>query len=127
MDPSIESVTRSLLSRAIEAAVLRHQVFAGNVADAGRPDSTPLTVGFEESLARARAEWRATGRIEPGSLADAAVTVRELVDATGLPRSVHPDEQVAQMAFNAAHHQALVQGLSRHLSLLSLAASEGRR
>lgn len=127
MDPSIESVTRSLLSRAVEAAVVRQQVYAANVANAGLPDSAPLGVSFEESLARAREEWRATGRVQHSSLADASIELQDLVDANGLPRSVQPDEQVAQMAFNAAHHQVLLQGLSRHLSLLALAASEGRR
>lgn len=127
MDPSIESVTRSLLARAIEAAVLRQQVFAGNVAGAGLPGNVPRTVTFEASLARARDEWRSAGRVNPASLAEAAMSVEDVVDASGVPRSLQPDEQVAQMAMNAAHHQVLLQGLSRHLSLLALAVSDGRR
>jgi flagellar basal-body rod protein FlgB len=127
MDPSIESVTRSLLSRAIEAAVLRQQVLAGNVANAGLPDTARLMVTFEDSLSRAREDWRTSGRVDPANVADASIDVQHLVDANGAPRSVQPDEQGAQMALNAAHHQVLVQGLSRHLSLLATAVSEGRR
>jgi flagellar basal-body rod protein FlgB len=128
MDPSIESVTRSLLSRAIEAAVLRQQVLAGNVANAGLPDTARLMVTFEDSLSRAREDWRTSGRVDPANVADASIDVQHQVDANrAAPRSVQPDEQVAQMALNAAHHQVLLQGLSRHLSLLATAVSEGRR
>lgn len=127
MENSIESVTRLLLSRALDAAVLRQQVFAANLANAALPGHAALAVSFESSLGRARDDWMASGRVEAISVEDAAATVEEAADADGAPRAVHHDEQVTQMAANAVHHQALLQGVSRQLSLLALAVSEGRR
>ena len=37
------------------------------------------------------------------------------------------DAQMAEMARNSLHYQALVQGISRHMALLALAASDGRK
>jgi flagellar basal-body rod protein FlgB len=65
--------------------------------------------------------------VDAASLAEAAIEVEDLLDANGAPRLLQPDEQVTQIAANAVHHQVLLQGLSRHLGLLSLAVSDGRR
>jgi flagellar basal body rod protein FlgB len=127
MTTPVDTVTRDLLARALDAAVLRQQVFAANVASAGTSAGNAHAVSFESSLSRAREEWRTAGRVDAASLAEAAIEVEDLLDANGAPRLLQPDEQVTQIAANAVHHQVLLQGLSRHLGFLSLAVSDGRR
>jgi flagellar basal-body rod protein FlgB len=40
---------------------------------------------------------------------------------------VQLDAEMSELARNAVEYQALVQGLSRHLGLMALAAADGRR
>ena len=49
------------------------------------------------------------------------------LDAAGVATRVQLDAEMAELASNSVHFQALLQGLSRHLSILALAAADGRK
>jgi flagellar basal-body rod protein FlgB len=68
-----------------------------------------------------------SGRIDAFALAQVRPNIEPAVDDAGVPRQVQLDVEAADMARNAVHYQALVKGLSRHFSLLSMAASDGRK
>lgn len=120
MTHGIEAVTTASLSLAMDAATLRHQVIAANIANASSVGYVPQQVSFEAQVEQAlRGDSVGTPalqmRVEPQSAPN------------GGPAVVHVDTEVAAMAENNLHYQALVRGLNRHLSILSSAVTEGKR
>lgn len=102
MNNGIESVTLQALSRALDVAQLRQQVIASNIANVNTPGYATQRVSF-------------------------SATVEALQDAGGQPVPVQLDREMAEMAQNAVHFQALLKGVSRELAILSSAVSEGKR
>jgi len=124
---SIESLTVSSVSLALDAAVLRHQAIASNIANANTPGYQPLRVSFEDQLGALGASL---GQPADAS-ALAAVTPRLERDASApvvdSGSSVALDEEVARLSANTVHYQALLRGLSKQLSILGIAANDGKR
>jgi len=120
----IEATTTSALLLALDAAARRQEAGTSNIANAATDGYAPLRVSFEEQLERARHDLAEHGRIEAASLAG----VRAVIEADpGTDAAAPLDAQVADLAANAVHYQALLNGLSRHLSILAAAAADGRR
>ncbi len=124
MSQGIESLTVPTLSAALDAAAMRQQAIAANIANANTPGYVPVHMRFEAVMAQA-------SQTGTGSLADhASLTLQPaLISASGgvSGGAVHLDQEVAAMSQNTAHYQALLKGLNRYFSLLSTAISEGRR
>ena len=121
----VETVTRSLLSAALDLAARRHELSTSNIANAATEGFSPQRLEFDSHLEQARQEWRRDGRA-----ASATVTSLRAVPAglATLDRAEwRIDAQMAEMTRNSLHYQALVQGISRHMALLALAASDGRK
>lgn len=123
----LEAVTTAALSATLDAASRRHALIATNIANANTEGYAPARLSFEAQLQEAQAVLREQGRLdEPGlallrSLSEASPETGE----SGEP--VKLDVEMAQLAHNAVQFQALTQGLARHLSLLALAAADGRK
>lgn len=130
MIEGIEAITQASLSLALDAASLRHQAIARNIANAATDGYTPVDVGFSAQMDSARAQL-AQGRPldarQVASMAEEGVRMQPAVGADGLPVRVQLDSEVARMAQNAVHYQALLKGLSRHMAILSTAVSDGKR
>jgi len=128
MTEGIEGVTRAALLLALDAASLRQQAHAANIANAGADGHAPLRVDFESQLADARREMADSGRLDARSIAKVRPQLLPADADEGRARGpVRLDLEAADMARNALHYQALVKGLSRHLSILSMAAGDGRK
>ena len=112
----IEALTVPSLLAALDAAQLRQQVIATNVARAGEPGRQPLRVTFEQALASTSAGHRAS--LQPTILPAAS---------SALDGLVRLDEELVAMARNATHQQALLRVLDQHLGVIALAIGEGRR
>lgn len=130
MTQAIEAVTVASLSMALDAASLRHQALASNIANAATQGYTPLQPRFSSQMLEARRQldqgrWLSTVQVD--AMAQESQRLEFRHDAAGLPASVQLDSEVAQMAQNAVHYQALLKGLSQHMSLLSSAATDGKR
>lgn len=112
----IEATTLPALSTALDAAVIRHQVIANNIANANTPGFRPQRVEFDLSLATQGdgAAQQLVARLEPQL-------------GLGVDGAVRLDTEVAAMAQNGAHYQALLKALNRHLSVLASAVSDGKR
>ena len=119
MTQSIEAVTTATLSLALDAATLRQQVIAANIANANVPGYTAKTVSFDAVLASAF-----TGT--PGSGAALQAHVVPRLDADGHARSVQIDSEMAELSLNQLQYQTLVAGLNKHLSVLSSAIADGK-
>lgn len=129
MPHAIEISTVQAVSLALDAASLRHQALAANIANVGTPNYRPLRVSFEEQLGALRAGLARGGAIDP-SLIDAA---RPTLEREPLPSSgdaagtVALDQQVAKISENAVHYQALLRALNKQFSILSTAINDGKR
>jgi flagellar basal-body rod protein FlgB len=105
----------SVVKLALDAAALRHQAIAHNLANLHSENYVPLGVSFDAQLAAARRAQAARPQI-----------VEETWRGHG-PRPQDVDVEMVNLAQNAIHYQALVRALGRHFSILNLAISEGRR
>jgi len=117
MSQSIEAVTTASLSLALDAATLRQQVIAANIANANVPGYTAKTVSFDTVMANA------SGGLQ-GTTLDAHVVPRRGAD--GSPQSVQIDGEMAELALNQLQYQTLVAGLNKQLSVLSIAIADGK-
>lgn len=127
MTEGIEAATSAALTLALDAASMRQQAIAANIANANVTGYVPQRVSFETQLEDARRSMAQTGRLDPVSLGQVQPRLEPAVDRFGSSSSVQLDVEAAEMARNAVHYQALVKGLSRHFSILSMAAGDGRK
>lgn len=127
MNNGIESLTTTMLGMALDAASLRHQAISANIANMHTQDYVGLRVNFESQLEAARHSLNERGAVDPSSLRSVRPYLEPAVDMDGQALPLQLDDQVAQMTGNAVQYQALLKGLSRHLSLQMLAASDGKK
>ncbi len=127
MTDGLEAVTTATLGLALDAASLRQQAIAANIANHATPGYMPMTVNFRAQLEDARRLLASQGKRDPAAIADARPQLEPLQDATGSPAKVQLDAQAAELAQNAVHYQALARALNRHFAILSLAAADGKR
>ena len=126
MPSIINSNISALLSLALDAAGMRQQAIAQNIANANTPGYQRVSVSFESRLAALR---DGAGNMRPPSLASLGDfrPVFESTAATEQGSGVALDQEMVQMSENTLHHQALLKALNKHLSLLSIAINEGKR
>lgn len=127
MTDGIETITTQALVRALDASTLKHQVHALNIANANTQNYVAQRLSFDVQLQDAARELEARGSISPDTLASATLRIEPLLNAYGEPQPVHLDNEMVEIARNSIHYQALVRGLSRHLSILSIAVGDGRK
>ena len=127
MDSGIEAVTLAALGLALDAAALRQQAIAANIANADADGYTPVRVSFEEQLDQARRDLGARGAIDPFALSGVRAELVAATDAGGGAQPVRLDVETAKLAENTVRYDALVKGLNRHMAILGLAVNEGRR
>lgn len=128
MTEGIEAITSAALALALDAASLRQQASAANIANAGAVGYVPVRVSFEAQLEEARTELQARGRLEAATLAELRPSLEPVpLDARGATPAVALDAELAEMARNTTHAQALLAGLSRHYAILSAAVSDGKK
>jgi len=99
----------ALISAALDAATMRQQAIAQNIANANTPGYRKISVSFEQHIgaetAPARPVFTAAAEATPVAL----------------------DLEVAQLSETVLHHQALLKALNKHYALLATAISEGKR
>ncbi len=111
----------ALARLALDAASLRHQVIANNIANANTPGFVPSKVNFEQQLAFAR---DASGSV-PASL---PASVRPFIEADAAADTrVMLDMEMVKLAHNTVQYQSLLKALDKRGSIVSAAITEGRR
>lgn len=120
MTQSIEALTTASLSLALDAATVRQQVIAANIANANVQGYTAKTVTFDAVMAGAFAD---TSGFDAATL-DARISPR--LDADGRPHAVQIDSEMTELSLNQLRYQTLVSGLNKHLSVLSVAIADGK-
>jgi flagellar basal-body rod protein FlgB len=127
MNESIEAITTQAMSLALDAASQRQQVLALNIANANTTGYLAQRLTFETHLEAAARDIQSQGSIGPHALQAMSLRLDPVVDARGQPQQVQLDTEMAEMARNAVHYQALVKGLNRHFSILTIAVNDGRK
>jgi len=106
-----------IMTLALDAASLRQQAIAANIANAGDPAYQRRGVSFEDRLREL------TASSTPQGAGTAALQPRLVNDNS----TAALDQDVAALAGNALHYQALLKAVNAELELMGLAASDGRR
>lgn len=127
MNKPVESITTAALGLALDAASRRQQAHASNIANAGAAGYTPVRLDFMTQMDEARRRLASGQPLDAYALAAFQTRLMPVLDANGQPAKVQLDEEVAGMSQNAVQYQALAKGLSRHLAILGMAASDGKR
>lgn len=128
MTEGIEAITTQALGIALDAATLRQQAAAANIANVNTQDYLPVRVTFESQLGEARAALESKGRLDESSLDGVEPMLQAMpLDGQGLAPKVMLDLEVAGMAQNATHYQTLLKAVQRHYAILSAAVSDGKK
>jgi len=127
MTESIEALTTTALSLALDAASMRQQAIAANIANANTPGYQPIKVNFETQLEDARRALESNGRLDSQALSGVTPRFDNDSEIDALSPKVRLDVEVANMSQNAVQYQALLKGLSKHYAILSTAVNDGRK
>lgn len=123
MTEGLEAITIASLSKALDAAALRQQAIAANIAHANTLDYRRQQVSFEDQLDDVRRDIAAQGTTDLFSLA--GVHPR-LVSAT-TDAKIQLDMEMAEMTQNTVQYQTLLKALSKNYALLAIAANDGKK
>lgn len=130
MIEDLGGATAQLVKLALDAAAMRHEVIATNIANVGSPNYVPLSVKFEEELASARDALLAADpeRRESVQLATMRPYIEENqhVNSYG-DTKIMLDLEMVRLAQNVVHYQALIDGLGKKMSIIKMAINEGNQ
>lgn len=122
-----EAITVEMAKLALDAASLRHQAIAHNIANANSPGFAPARVSFEEQMGAARSALREGAPVEHAMLAGVRPVLTRGVAAPDADRTALLDMEVADMAQNTVQYEALLKALGKHMAILGAAVNEGKR
>lgn len=125
MIDDIGGVTSQIVKLALDASVMRHQVLAGNIANANSKSYAPKRLNFQEILINAGIDAQAlennTAPRETLDLIKQELSNSIKEDQTG--KGVQLDLEMAKIAENTLRYQALLAGLSKRGSIIKMAIS----
>ncbi len=116
MIDAMEGLGASMVKLALDAAALRHQAIAQNIANLHTPDYVPLGVSFESQL----------DALRRGQAPGAPQLVEQIDRAPG-PRPEQADMEMVALSKNTIHYQALIKAIGTQLAILSAVAGDQRR
>jgi flagellar basal-body rod protein FlgB len=126
--PGIHDITSALLLKALDAASLRHQAIASNLANANSVNYRPLRVNFEEQLGFARAALMQSGStLTAGDVASVKPRLEQEPAPKAGTAAVMLDMEMVKLSQNTLQYQALLKGLTHRGSLITTAINEGRK
>lgn len=122
----IDSNATALLSLALDAASMRQQAIAHNIANVNSPGHQRVSVSFESRMAALRSP---DGQVAQPSLGDLSNyrPAFEYAQLGSTENAVALDQELAQLSETALHQQALLKALNKHFALIGMAIAEGKR
>ncbi|AXW61878.1 flagellar basal body protein [Ralstonia solanacearum] len=128
MTEGLEAVTTTMMGLALDAASLRQQAIAANIANSETAGYVPVGVTFDAQMAEMqRVLDGGRGQLDAGALEAMQPRLQPVTDMAGVPAKIMLDVEVANLAQNAVQYQALVKGLSKHYAILSTAVGDGKK
>lgn len=130
LDAVSSGLTSRLVSLALDGAMARHAAIAMNIANANVEGYRPVTASFDEMVEQLRG--RAAGTTADAVTRDAVSTVQSAMSNQPLvadknSTQVQIDVEMAKLAQNTVHYQALLSAKSKATSIIRAAINEGRR
>jgi flagellar basal-body rod protein FlgB len=122
-----EAITTDMVKLALDAASLRHQAIANNIANANTAGYAPARVDFERQMEAVRTALDQGDAVNKEMLADIQPVIKRSAPHTDADRTAQLDIEVANMAQNTVQYQALLRALGKQMSLISSAIAEGKR
>lgn len=113
-----------LLSLALDAAQMRQQAIAHNIANVNTPGYQRIRVSFEQRIAQLTKHTASRATLPPSEL---SYYRPQIEYASGAEGSVQLDQELVDMSETVLHHQALLKALNKQLELIGLAINEGKR
>jgi flagellar basal-body rod protein FlgB len=121
----IDKLTLSLVTLALDAASMRHNTIANNIANAGSEGYQPQRVNFEEQLGAAGAG--SATRVSEATLAGVRPFVEPAPVADKSGTAVMIDMEMVKLAQNTLLYRSILTGLGKKMGILSYVLTEGRR
>jgi len=122
-----EAITLDMLKMALDAASLRHQAIANNIANVNTPGYAPARVSFEAQMGALRSTLQQGNPITPGMLSGIRPVLEREAVVQESDRTALLDKEIVNMAQNTVQYEALLKALGKHMSILSAAVAEGKR
>jgi flagellar basal-body rod protein FlgB len=119
----IDPVTLALATRALDAAMLRQAAHSQNIANANVPGAQRVRVSFEDQLAGLQSALAAHQSVSIQDVPEPSV----VPDLSAQGGHIDLDTELAEMSKTSMPYQALARALSRQLSIMSLAVTDGKR
>jgi flagellar basal-body rod protein FlgB len=125
---NIGGANSELVKLALDAAWLRQQVIANNIANVNTPGFSAKRVSFEEHLTKF---LLASGQLNESAFSQQVDSLRKFVNeghavepaASGV---VQLDQEMINLTENVLRYQALLDALSKRGSIIKMAIKEGR-
>jgi flagellar basal-body rod protein FlgB len=121
---AIDNNITALLGLALDAAGMRQQAIAHNIANVNTPGYQRASVSFEARMASVTA---GLPRGAVPSLADLSSMRPTLEFADAANGAVQLDEEMTDLSETVLHQQALLKALNKQFELLGMAINEGKR
>lgn len=130
MIDDLGGTTAKLVSLALDAASMRHMAIANNVANVNSRDYVPVKVNFEEQLAAVKNSL--VNQTSETASSNQLLNIKPFIEADASvgndgAAGVKLDVEMAKMAQNVIHYQALLKGMANKMSVIRLAINEGRK
>ena len=122
MISALDSNTTTLLGLALDAASMRQQAIAQNIANVNTPGYRRASVSFEERMVALAGE-PPRGKPSLSQLESLRPTLH--FDEATAP--VQLDREMTDLSATVLHQQALLKVLNKQFELLGLAINEGKR
>ena len=129
MPTELGGVTGAAVRLALDAAAMRHQVIANNLANIQTEDFAPRRLAFERILAE---ELGTEMPSSPQLLGEAIDRVATRMVSSGAVlesagEDVSIEREITALADNTLRYRALLSAIGRQMSILQIAIDEGRR
>lgn len=131
MIDDIGGITSAVVGAALDAALLRHEIIANNIANVDTPGYRARRVNFEDHL-RGFVQQGAMGPRDSILLEQRLDWVRDLMDSPDSmivteDQTVELDREIVQLTENTLRYRALIEAASKRGDLLRMAVKEGRQ
>lgn len=127
---NLGGVTGQLLRMGLDASIMKHQVIANNIANVNSQGYTPVSINFEAQLAMHKSQLmdRQNDAANSVLLNDITPHIERASESKteGVSRNVLLDMEMANMARNVVHYQALLEGRAKKGALLKMAITGGQ-
>ena len=127
MVAKIENLGTASIGFALDAATLRHQAIAANIANVNTVGYVPMELTFASQFEQMQSFLAARSTNIRQSNDFPKLALSPVLDQQGRPAKVELDMEVAAMAQNSVHYQSLIKALSRHYAVMSSAVSDGKK